>query len=69
MNIKESIIENRVNKMMDISSKIKEFVQEKAHQNSSPFREEIAQSPHVKESSRVRAKRSLTDWRQLYRKN
>jgi hypothetical protein len=50
-----------------LSEKIKEFILEKSAQHVSPFHQEEFFALHAKTKSR--AKRSLTDWRQLYNKN
>lgn len=67
--MKEGLIESKVNKFTDISLKIKEFVHEKAAQNMSPFKEHEHTPPKVHFNTTTKAKRSLTDWRQLYNKN
>lgn len=64
--MREGLIPTRVNRLADISARIKEFVQEKSTSYVSPFQNEVATTVG---RGRNRAKRSLTDWRYLYSKN
>ena len=63
--MKDRLISSHVEPFNDLSAKIKEFIHEKKNENQSPFKEETA----VVHSRSNKAKRSLTDWRQLYHKN
>jgi len=58
--MKEGLIESRVNPLHDLTLRVKEFVSEQANMHNSPFHQQpVPVLPN-------KAKRSLTDWRQLY---
>lgn len=64
--MKEGLIEARVTRLANLSEKIQEFINEKSTSTYTPFyRDE--DDPHSRQYDH-RAKRSLTDWRQLYQK-
>ena len=58
--MKEGLIESRVNPPHDLTLRVKEFVSGQANIHNSPFHQPTHPSYPNK------AKRSLTDWRQLY---
>ena len=65
--MKEGHIDIKVTKGDDISQKIKDFIHDKLSHEAFPFNREEAGAAERKMQSR--AKRSLTDWRQLYSRN